>query len=178
MIFREKQILRVEMKAVLGSLPGKSAASARLRTVLDSCPIWQSARVVYGFWPLASEPDWLGSGSVGDKVLAFPTTAGSDLQFWTGGVMEAGPHGVREPRNGHPAPAPDLVLVPALAYDRAGFRLGRGGGFYDRWLGGHPGVKTLGLAFACQVVENLPREEHDIRVDAVLTEDGLLNGLP
>lgn len=176
MIFREKQILRARMKGVLAGFSERPAASARLRSALFSCPAWRSARVVYGFWPLASEPDWLGSGGIPDKVLAFPVTDGVDLRFVTGGTMEPGVHGVREPRGGRVAEPADLVLVPGLAFDRSGFRLGRGRGFYDRWLGGQTGVRTLGLAFSCQVVETLPCEPHDLRVEAVLTEDGLLGG--
>jgi len=176
MISREKQILRARMKTVLKAFSGKAAAAVRLRAALVSSPAWRAARVVYGFRPLASEPDWLGDRPENDKVLAFPTTDETGLRFWTGGIMEAGAHGVWEPRGGEPAPPPDLVLVPGLAYDRAGFRLGRGGGFYDRWLAAWPGVRTLGLAFHCQVVDTLPCEGHDIRVDAVLTENGLVAG--
>jgi 5-formyltetrahydrofolate cyclo-ligase len=61
-----------------------------------------------------------------------------------------------------------MILVPGRAFDRAGTRLGRGGGAYDRILAGLQAPK-IGVAFACQLVENLPREPHDVPMDAVVT---------
>jgi len=171
MIREEKQILRKKLKAALAAFGEKSAASARIRTRLRDAAHWKSARVIYGFAPLTTEPDWLGDGAAG-KTLAFPRVENGVLQFFTGGTLETGPFGVRQPEGGNPAPPPDLVLVPGLGFDPAGSRLGRGGGFYDRWLEANPGVKTLGLCFACQLVKKIPMEEHDVRVDAVLTEEG------
>ncbi|MEI6338074.1 MAG: 5-formyltetrahydrofolate cyclo-ligase [Verrucomicrobiota bacterium] len=175
MIREEKQILRKSMKAALAAFTEKAAASARIRARLHAAPIWREARVVYGFSPLQTEPDWLAGGS-GENVLAFPCLENGTIRFMTGGTPQTGALGVREPAGGEHAPTPDLVLVPGLAFDARGFRLGRGGGFYDRWLGANPGVRTLGLCFACQLVEKIPVESHDVRVDAVLTEDGFLFG--
>lgn len=68
----------------------------------------------------------------------------------------------------------DLVLAPALAVDRAGYRLGRGGGFYDRWLAqAHPG-HVLAVVYDDEVVDQLPHEPHDRRVDAALTPGGVV----
>ena len=75
---------------------------------------------------------------------------------------------------GAPAPSPDLVIVPGLAFDPTGARLGRGKGYYDRWLGANPAVKTLGVCFSCQILEKLPAEPHDAHVDAILTEQGFI----
>lgn len=63
----------------------------------------------------------------------------------------------------------ELALVPSMCYDREGYRLGFGGGYYDRWLAGFTGF-TVGLCRDCVLQERLPREEHDRRVDLVLTE--------
>ncbi len=74
----------------------------------------------------------------------------------------------------------DLILVPALCYDRAGYRLGQGGGYYDRYLAGFAG-ETAGLCRKRLLQERLPREAHDIPVGALLTEEGplaLLRGSP
>ena len=81
-----------------------------------------------------------------------------------------GPFGIPEP--GPLTPRRDdaaLWLVPGLAFTAGGIRLGRGGGFYDRLLSPSQGRK-LGIAFACQVLETLPQEEHDQKMDAVLAE--------
>lgn len=64
----------------------------------------------------------------------------------------------------------DLVLTPAVAYDRRGYRTGFGGGYYDRWLEGYTG-NTVGLCRGRVLRDAVPMESHDARVDAVLTED-------
>lgn len=63
----------------------------------------------------------------------------------------------------------DLALVPAVCYDRQGFRLGFGGGYYDRWLAGFSGF-TVGLCRDCVLQDRVPTEDHDCRVDLLLTE--------
>jgi len=86
---------------------------------------------------------------------------------------------VREPENPEPMDPGliDLILVPAMAFDLNGVRLGHGGGHYDRLL---PQVKgyRLGLAFQDQIVDSLPREPHDACVQAVLTEQKLFEVSP
>ncbi|HEY5812215.1 MAG TPA: 5-formyltetrahydrofolate cyclo-ligase [Terrimicrobiaceae bacterium] len=175
MIWEEKQILRAKMKALVRCIPSKATASQRLRQHLLSSTYWNSAAVVFGFAPLAGEPDWLGDQALKDKLLAYPKI-GDDgrLLFLVATSFERGSHGVREPVSGTAASAPDLVLVPGLAFDFTGARLGRGKGFYDRWLSANPGVKSVGLCFKCQVLENVPAEPHDARVQAVLTEEGFV----
>ena len=163
------------MKAALREFSGKSTASALVQEHLHRSPLWSTARVVYGFAPLPSEPCWLGENWPDDKVIAFPRATATGLAFFTGRDLLPGPFGNHEPAEDAPAPSPDLVLVPGLAFDRSGFRLGRGGGFYDRFLESFPSHPVLcGVCFSCQIVPNVPREAHDARVDWILSEDGLL----
>ncbi len=69
----------------------------------------------------------------------------------------------------------DLAVVPGTAFDRSGNRLGRGGGYYDRFLPRlRPGVPRIGLAFECQLVERIAPDPHDAPVDLVITEDRVL----
>ena len=68
----------------------------------------------------------------------------------------------------------DLVLVPALCYDRQGYRLGFGGGYYDRWLADCP-ARKIGLCREAMLQNRVPVEEHDIRVDLLVTETGCLS---
>lgn len=63
---------------------------------------------------------------------------------------------------------PDLVIVPAMAYDRAGHRLGRGRGYYDRLLARLPNARTIGLCYDTRLLDNIPTEPHDRQVDAVV----------
>ena len=89
--------------------------------------------------------------------------------------------GVPAPGPDAPELTPDLVVVPLLAFDGAGARLGQGGGYYDRTLAALRAagpVVALGLAYAGQEVARLPVEAHDQRLDAVLTEAGLRRFAP
>ena len=84
-----------------------------------------------------------------------------------------GAYGVREPAQEAARFTPDVILVPLLAFDARGGRLGYGGGFYDRTLAAHPAAFAVGVAFDEQEVEDVPVEAHDRPLDAVLTPSGL-----
>lgn len=84
--------------------------------------------------------------------------------------------GVEEPLPSAPLLVPDLLFVPLAAVDADGFRLGYGGGYYDRTLAELRAMKqvtAIGLAFDCQLVANVPRDANDQRLDGVLTPSGL-----
>ena len=68
---------------------------------------------------------------------------------------------------------PDFTLLPGLAFSPLGFRIGYGGGYYDRFLVQNPHLKKIGLAYACQEVDAVPTEENDIPLDMVITENGI-----
>ncbi|MFN4056832.1 MAG: 5-formyltetrahydrofolate cyclo-ligase [Roseinatronobacter sp.] len=87
-------------------------------------------------------------------------------------VLKDGVFGVPVPRDAVPM-IPDIVLVPGLAFDRNGYRLGYGGGFYDRTLAQCRPRLALGLAYCAQVVDALPTGPHDIALDALATPDGI-----
>jgi 5-formyltetrahydrofolate cyclo-ligase len=89
-----------------------------------------------------------------------------------GEVLTPGAFGVHEPLAHWPAISPRVLLVPLLAFDAEGYRLGYGGGFYDRTLAALQ-ARAIGIAFAGQRVDFLPRDAHDYPLDAVLTEQGL-----
>ncbi len=83
--------------------------------------------------------------------------------------------GIREPTSDKPVLVPDILLVPLLAVDRAGYRLGYGGGYYDRTLMRLRTIKpvqAIGLAFDAQVIDAVPHLDYDERIDAVLTPSG------
>jgi 5-formyltetrahydrofolate cyclo-ligase len=175
MIRREKQILREKMKAAVRNAAGKALASQLIRRHLENSAIWEGAQVVFGFIALPGEPDWLGDYSPGNKLIAFPRIGEQGtLSFHCSTAFEVGALGVRQPVGRVVAPSPDLVIVPGLAFDSRGGRLGRGRGVYDRWLNENPAVKALGVCFKCQIVESVPTEPHDARVHAILTEEGFI----
>ncbi len=103
---------------------------------------------------------------------------GRPLSFraWHPGVAtEPGPYGVPVPTDGALAD-PDVLLVPMLAFDPRGHRLGYGGGFYDRTIAAlraRGPVTALGFAYAAQELPEVPNAEHDMRLDGIVTEAGL-----
>jgi 5-formyltetrahydrofolate cyclo-ligase len=109
-------------------------------------------------------------------IIALPVTRGLDLvvvDHAHGGILVAGWGGVHEP-TGPPAAGPvDVVIAPALAVDRRGGRLGYGGGHFDRFLAGPAcDAAVIGAVFACQLVDELPLQAHDVRLHVVVTEAG------
>ncbi len=69
----------------------------------------------------------------------------------------------------------DLIIIPLVAFDKRGTRLGYGGGYYDRLLKNMQNVKKIGIAFAVQELDSIPKEEHDVRMDMVITEKKTFN---
>lgn len=101
------------------------------------------------------------------------------FRAWTPGAKLAdGVFGTRHPADGAEDVRPDLLLVPLLAFDRAGYRLGWGGGFYDRTLAelrssGTP-VVAVGVGYSAQEVDAVPRDHYDARLDWVVTEEDII----
>ncbi len=109
--------------------------------------------------------------------IAYPRVAGKTLpldfhRVPDGEVLAPGAFGIHEPLDIWPRATPDMLLVPLLAFDASGHRLGYGGGFYDRTLA-LLNVPAIGIAYAGQQVAWLPHMTHDRRLNAVLTERGL-----
>ncbi len=114
--------------------------------------------------------------------VAFPRIMEKDaaLEFHLvpdGEVLTPGAHGIHEPQSHWPVVSPDILLVPLLAFDARGHRLGYGGGYYDRTLfqlaAGGKRPHAIGIAYAGQQTASLPDEAHDMALDGVLTEGGL-----
>lgn len=110
--------------------------------------------------------------------IAFPRVTAKDaaLEFHRipdGEILQPGAFGIHEPLDHWPRVRPDILLVPLLAYDDQGYRLGYGGGYYDRTLAALPGTRAVGIAYAGQRVDFLPHDAHDCRLDALLTENDL-----
>jgi 5-formyltetrahydrofolate cyclo-ligase len=160
-------------------------AAASVAAHLSALPALERARRVALY---ASLPDELPSRPIYDALaaggasLVFPRAVeGAAPSFaavsaWS--ELRPGRYGVLEPPAEAEAVVPaegDLVLVPGVAFDRAGHRLGRGGGFYDRAFpaGAARAPLLIGVAYAFQLVELVPHGALDRRVDAVVTERGL-----
>ena len=111
--------------------------------------------------------------------IAYPRIVGRDmpLDFHLvpdGDVLQPGSFGVHEPQAHWPRVMPELLLVPLLAFDGHGHRLGYGGGFYDRTLFAlKHGARAIGIGFSGQETASLPVAAHDMALDGILTEEGL-----
>jgi 5-formyltetrahydrofolate cyclo-ligase len=137
--------------------------------------------IIAGYWPMGDEMDprplMLALASRG-HALALPVTPprGQPLAFraWApGAALRPGPMGTSEPVAGEEL-RPDVVLVPLLAFDRAGRRLGYGGGYYDRTLATLPGAKAIGIAYAGQEMPEVPAGPQDMRLPLIATEDSVI----
>lgn len=141
--------------------------------------------VVAGYSPMRDEADigpLLAALAARGHALCLPVVeamaAPLGFRQWApGDALAPGYQGIAEPAAGAAVAHPDVVLVPLLAFDRGGHRLGYGGGFYDRTLAGlraAGSVLVVGIAFSAQQVDRLPGADHDQRLDAVLTEQGVI----
>jgi 5-formyltetrahydrofolate cyclo-ligase len=150
----------------------------------DAVPLPRGA-VVSGYWPLAGELDirpLLHQIHDHGHPIGLPVVKGKGqpllFRAWSpGAALVQGSFKVLTPPEGAPELVPDVLLVPLLAFDRDGYRLGYGGGFYDRTLekrrreahSGHP-VLAIGIAFAAQETDKLPKGPFDQPLDWIVTE--------
>lgn len=164
-------------------------AGARIAAnLLHSVPLPDGA-IVSGYHAMGDEADPLPSLlalAAGGHSLCLPVTPkrGLPLSFrlWRpGDALEPGVWDIPVPPASAPLVDPSVLLVPLLAYDRAGYRLGYGGGYYDRTLAalrekgrGKAAVLAIGIAYAGQEVESVPREETDQRLDWIVSEAGAI----
>lgn len=110
-------------------------------------------------------------------AVALPWFAGrgSEMQFrrWANphidDFLEPGPFGQRQPAGDAPLVTPEVLFAPLLGFTASGGRIGQGAGHYDRWLAAHRAILVIGLAWDCQLVDELPLESHDIALTAVVT---------
>ena len=172
----EKTALRASMRQLAQIRRDAAALSSSLANKLQDWPLWQAAGTIAVFSALPGEPDVLDPWPV-DKRVALPRVCGRELTFhWVASREELSPgnFGISEP-SAEASPAGnefDLILVPGLAFDLRGGRLGRGKGFYDRFLAEARGLRA-GVCFDDQIVGNVPLDPHDLRMDFVVTPSSI-----
>lgn len=161
----------------------RAAASRTVCARVLALPEVRAARVVAAFWPLEREVDLrpaLRTLHARGVVVALPAVVGphrlEHRAFEGDAALVAGRWGVMEPGPAAPPVEPgtiDVVLVPGLAFGRDGGRLGMGGGYYDAFLAQTPAAR-VGVGSAASLVDAVPTEAHDARLDAVVTDAGVL----
>ena len=179
----DKKALRQTMIARRAALdePARAAAAGRLVEAFGAERPFAVPCLVSGFWPIKDEIDikpLMSALAQAGCALALPVVVGKGkpLQFraWRPGeALESGVFGTLQPAAGRPEVEPDALLVPLLACDGEGWRLGYGGGFYDRTLAGlraRKPVIAVGIGFDLQRVDAVPHGPDDQRLDWLLTD--------
>jgi 5-formyltetrahydrofolate cyclo-ligase len=183
----KKEHLRREATARRDALPVETRKVAAEEIAARGFPRPLSrGATVSGFLPLKSEINPLPlmhQLSVAGARLALPRIVGRgsplSMRRWEfGAALHRGQWGIREPEADAPEVDPDVLLVPLLAFDRAGYRIGYGAGYYDLTIKRLRELKTVtavGIAFAAQEVIEIPRTARDERLDLVLTEHEVID---
>jgi 5-formyltetrahydrofolate cyclo-ligase len=166
----DKTALRRELRAKRLAFAGDAGAIDRLLA-----PLLAREGPIAGYMAHRGEPDilpfLLRAFHLG-HVVALPRPGTETLDFirWHPDiVMQPGLAGISEPVGGE-AIAPKIVLTPLIGFDRAGHRLGQGGGYYDRWFAAHRQAMRIGIAWSVQEVEALTPEPWDMPLHAIVTE--------
>lgn len=168
---------RVDAKRKLESLSTEfvKSASSVIADKLFNTSFFQKSDIVFVYLSFQKEVDTteiianclkLGKKVaipriINDKMLAIDIESVSNFEY--------NRYGIKEPTDGISI-TPDLVIMPLLAFDSNGFRLGRGGGYYDRYLD-EVKAKGIALAFSVQMVDRLPVDSFDIKPDVIITEE-------
>ncbi len=187
-----KSQLRNEMRERMKAIPPGEAAekSQAACSLLIAEPVFRNSRTIMIYLSIPGEVDTRDlatQGWKGGKSVLVPKVDWEHkhmdpvvIRSLDAGVRE-GRYGIPEPVEGEPHPLDeiDLIVVPAVAFDRRGYRLGRGGGYYDRFLA-HPQVRAVacGLGFEVQVVDQVPTDSHDHPIDMLVTEKQVLQFAP
>jgi 5-formyltetrahydrofolate cyclo-ligase len=187
----QKRRLRTEIKKTLAALDKEDCAreSAKIRLAITSSPVWAGLATLAAFLPLPGEPDLrplLQQALSEGKKVCLPRIEGGGLVFHFVRDLERNflthAWGIHEPAPRLPEARPAdfagegvLFLVPGLAFDHRGRRLGRGKGFYDRFFrtlaaqGIRPAI--FGAAFSCQILETVPTDENDFPLSGLVSEE-------
>jgi 5-formyltetrahydrofolate cyclo-ligase len=177
-----KVTLRRDAAARRDALPAAVRMAAAVAIAARAFPLpIAPGTIVSGFMPLKSEINPLPlmqKLAAAGAQLALPRIVGRgcplSMRAWEfGAPLDRGQWGIREPKADAVEVEPDIFLVPLLAFDRAGYRIGYGAGYYDMTISRLRSLKAvtgIGIAFAAQEVAKVPRTERDARLDLVLTE--------
>ena len=175
---KDKSELRREMKA-LRAAADRPPMDAAIFENLFSLPLFAEGESYFLYNSVGSEADTSRIAAEllrRGKAVFFPRTEGKEMfpVRWTGGPLRPGAFGIGEPEGPPFAGVPQICLLPMLAADASFFRLGYGGGYYDRWLArvraSGAQVRAIGICYHFQLADKLPAEPHDVPLDALVTD--------
>lgn len=173
-----RKLQRERALALRHDLPDRDGKEAALRARVATWLARAQVRAVGFYWPVRGEPDlrgtlaeWLAMDA--GRIAALPRIEGPTLEFrqWhPEAPMQAGAFGIPVPAHGRVV-QPDCLLIPCVGFDHARFRLGYGGGFYDRTYAALvPWPLAVGIAFDATRFESIDPQPHDMQLDVVLTD--------
>ncbi len=171
---RERLLVQRQGLAVETRAQETAAIAAALAHLLPA-----SAQIISLYWPIKAEPDlrsWMRVQHEAGHRVALPVASalGHPLTFreWRPGTrMAHGLWGIPHPAEGAQV-QPTVILAPLVGFDAAGFRLGYGGGFFDRTLAAlHPRPRVIGVGYACSAIRTIFPQPHDIGMDWIVTGD-------
>lgn len=186
---QEKDKLREKFREIRGKLHGELNNTARdliATNFIQFVPNVPDGTVVAAYYPMGTEIDSLrlmATLQINGMRLALPVVwkTGEAMEFRAyklGDALEEGAHKTLQPKPDAKVLNPDILIIPLVAFDEKGYRLGQGGGYYDRTLAKirkKRKILAIGLAFDGQKTKSLPTEKFDQPLDGVLTEKGLWN---
>ena len=176
----EKTEVRRLVRELKRAVPSgeKLRRSEAVMAQVEQLPAFREAKVVLLYWSMADEVQthafverWYR-----EKTVLLPCVDGDDLRLrqYTGpGCMTSGEQfGIGEPTGAEwtDLGAVQLIVVPGVAFDSTGTRMGRGRGFYDRLLKSTPQAVKVGVAYNFQMMDSIPTEPHDVKMDVVISE--------
>lgn len=170
--------LRVRRAAFVAGLDEAGRAAALAGIDRHLAPLLARGGPIAGYVAHKGEADvlpfLLRAYHLGHEIaLPHVATGAETIRFtrWQPDMaMLGGLAGIPQPEAIHPAVAPAIVLAPLVGFDRAGRRIGQGGGFYDRWFAAHPQAMRIGIAWATQEVGAIPDDPWDMPLHAIVTE--------
>ena len=178
-----KQVLRSELLALRNAISpeDKQDWDAKINEAIIGDAWFRQTKMILAYFPIGSEPDIrpaLGEALRQGKEVFLPkcdpgTREMAFHQITSLEGLHPGAHGIPEPEANHYELCImnyALCLVPGISFDRVGFRLGYGGGYYDKFLARHGHLRTLGICYEALLRDRLPKDALDIAVERVLTE--------
>ncbi|MDE5737968.1 MAG: 5-formyltetrahydrofolate cyclo-ligase [Oscillospiraceae bacterium] len=184
-IAEQKKQIRQKMREILKTQDKlmKKKADAKIFKNLCKNTCIQQADMILCYYAMQEEPatqEFISEMLRQGKKIALPkcdmSHKGSmifcEIKNLFSDEMQSGAFGIPEPVNNYPVEltSKSVILVPALAFTRQGKRLGRGGGYYDRFLYQYPKLYKIGICYDSMLIQNLPCELHDCCVDRIITE--------
>lgn len=175
-----KQELRRQMRAIRKAVADRTEKSRQILDNLRRVPVFQKAGCLFLYVSCQTEVEtreWIPALLAEGRSVAVPKVTGSEMAFYAISSMEdlaPGAYGILEPKADGRLVMPDAgscMLLPGLAFDEAGHRMGYGGGYYDRYLEHHPHCSTIAVAYEAQVIREVPVEPHDRILQWIVTEE-------